>query len=250
MMYDWLTRALRDSGQVVTANQRLARALTEAFAEQQIAAGHLAWRSPIIRSWSIWLPDLLASAEPADDLPTRITAQQSRVLWERCLRREITDPLLNVALLVRQARDSWARLHEFRVPLAACKAAASGRDQRLFARAASSYQSILLREHWVDDACLSRLVTDLITAGQVRLPVSATFAGFDRLSPQVAALMAALADKGVRIDLPTEAEPGYEGAIHIYENSESELRAAGAWARDQLEVESTQTIAIVATGLE
>jgi len=249
-MYDWLTHALRDSGQVVTANQRLARVLADAFARQQIAAGHLAWQSPVIRSWPVWLLDLLASAEPSSELPGRITAQQSRVLWERCLRREISDPLLNLAMLVRQARESWARLHEFCVPLDECEAAASGKDQRIFAQAARNYQSILDREHWVDDACLGNLVTDLVVAGQVRLPGSAMFAGFDRHSPQVAALIAALGDAGVQVDEPPEARPGLSGAIHGYENSEAELRAAGAWARDQLEQSSPTTIAIVATGLE
>lgn len=249
-MYEWLTDALRDSGQVVTANQRLARALRTEFDKQQIAQGHLAWRSPAIRSWQGWLLQLLASAEPLETLPSRLNAHQSRVLWERCLRREITDPLLNLAMLVRQARESWMRLHEFCVPLSECESAANGKDQRIFARAARSYCSILDREHWFDDAGLASLVTNLISAGKVQLPAAATLAGFDRFVPQVTALTEALHAAGTATQKPPKAVTGRDGAIHSYENAESELRAAGAWARSELQESSMQSIAIVASNLD
>jgi probable DNA repair protein len=249
-MYDWLPDALRDAGQVVTANQRLARVLAADFGRQQIAAGRLAWRSPAIRSWQVWLLELLASAEPQQRLPGRINAQQSQVLWERCLGREISDPLLNLALLVRQARDAWARLHEFCVPLSECEGAASGMDQRIFAKAAKSYRSILDREHWVDDACLAGQVTNLIASGQARMPGSVTLAGFDRMVPQAATLVAALRQAGVRVTESPESHPAPAAAIHSYENSASELRAAGGWARAELEKSPTQNIAIVAPNLE
>ena len=131
-MYDWLTDALRGSSQVVTANRRLARVLASEYGKLQITNGRTAWRSPAVSSWNDWLAELLTSAELSQPLPTRINAHQSRILWERCLRREVTDPLLNIALLVRQARDSWARLHEFRVPLAEWEKAAQGKDQKIF----------------------------------------------------------------------------------------------------------------------
>jgi hypothetical protein len=108
-MYDWLNEALQDSSQVITANRRLARVLTERYAEQQVASGLSAWRSPAIVSWQDWLQELLATAELSRTLPTRLNTHQSRVLWERCLRREVSSPLLNIAALVRQAKEAWAR---------------------------------------------------------------------------------------------------------------------------------------------
>ena len=249
-MYDWLTDALRGSSRVVTANRRLARVLTVEFGKQQIADGRSAWRSPAVRSWQDWLAELLASAELSQPLPTRINAHQSRILWERCLRREVVDPLLNIAMLVRQARESWARLHEFRVPLAEWEKAAQGRDQKIFATASRNYQSILDREHWVDEAGLGRLVAELASDGRLRLPEAVTFAGFDRLVPQVTALIKSISEAGVHTAEAPRATRAQDIVLYHYENSDAELRAAGAWARSVLEKSPEQTIAIVATHLE
>jgi len=249
-MYDWLNDALHESAQVVTANRRLARVLIEDFGNQQIAKGCSAWRSPAIRSWQDWPTELLASAELSQSLPTRINAHQSRVLWERCLRREVSDLLLNIAMLVRQARESWTRLHEFRVPLSECESAAQGKDQKIFAAAARSYQSIMEREDWIDEAGLSGFLTMLVSKRRVSLPKTVTFAGFDRYVPGVAVLLDAICEAGSSVAVaPGPAfEPGI--VVHAYENSDAEMRAAGAWARQQLENSPQQTIAIVATHLE
>ena len=161
-MYDWLNGALQGSSQVVTANRRLARVLAAEYSREQVAAGHSAWRSPGILSWQDWLTELVATAELSQQLPTRLNGHQSRILWERCLRREVTSPLLNISALVRQARDAWTRLHEYSVQLADVEAAAQGRDQRIFASAARAYQSILEREHWIDDVGLTALATELV----------------------------------------------------------------------------------------
>jgi len=249
-MYDWLTDALRGSSQVVTANRRLARVLTVEFGKLQIANGRSAWRSPAVRSWQDWLVELLASAEPSQRLPTRINAHQSRILWERCLRREVMDPLLNIGMLVRQARESWARLHEFQVPLAEWENAAQGRDQKIFATASRNYQSLLDREHWVDEAGLGALLTDLASNGRLRLPEAVTVAGFDRLVPQVGTLIKSISEAGVRTAEAPGRSRAQEVALYHYENSDAELRAAGAWARSILQKSPQQNIAIVATHLE
>lgn len=249
-MYDWLTDALRDSGQVITASQRLARELAAEFGKQQVAAGQSAWRSPAIHSWHGWLLQLLTTAEPEEPLPARINAYQSRVLWERCIRREISDPLINLSLLVQQSRDSWARLQEFEVPLAKCEQAAHGKDQRIFARAAINYQSILDRERWVDDAGLAGLVSALIKSRRIPLPTTLTLTGFDRYVPQVAAVLDGLRAADTVVAVSPQLTGTHKGDLYAYENDESEFRAAGAWARRELLESPNQSIAIVATGLE
>jgi len=249
-MYAWLADALRDSSQILTANRRLARVLAKEFGKQQVASGKTAWRSPSISSWQDWLGELLSTAEQQQSLPTRINGHQSRVLWERCLRREISDPLLNIGLLVRQSRDAWSRLHEFGVPLDECGRAAQGNDQRLFARAALNYQSILDREHWVDDAGVATLVADLISAGQVTLPVRVSIAGFDRIVPQVKKVLDAACASGMSVEVAQATDSRAQGAVTAYENSAAEMRAAGAWARRELEAAPESCVAIVATNLE
>jgi hypothetical protein len=138
-MSDWLDAALRNSSQVVTASRRLARALRAEHSRSKLADGMTAWPSPSILYWYDWLSGQLADNSAQAELPILITAQQSRILWERCLRREIADPLLNYGALGRQCRDTWGRLCEWRISMPECQRAARSRDQRLFASVAASY---------------------------------------------------------------------------------------------------------------
>ena len=106
-LYDWLTDALQDSSHVLTASRRLARVLQLEYGAQQVATGKNAWRSPVILSWPNWLTEIIATSKDPQSLPTRINAHQSRMVWERCLRREINDPLTNIGLLARETKGAW-----------------------------------------------------------------------------------------------------------------------------------------------
>ena len=249
-MYDWLGDVSGTSVQVVTASRRLARVLAAEYGRRQVAAGHQAWATPAIHSWQDWLSRLLAAAGDQDQLPTRINGRQSTVLWERCLRREISDPLVNMPLLVRQSRQSWTRLREFQVSLDDCLDAARGRDQRLFAAAASSYVSILERERWVDDAGMPDLVAQLIRERQINPPGRIMVAGYDRLVPQVAAVMQAIEETGTAVKHVAVPATADDAVLRAYENSDAELRSAGRWARDALNKNSEQRIAVVVSHLE
>jgi probable DNA repair protein len=249
-MYDWLDAALRDSSHVLTASSRLARVLKAEFSEQKLAAGALAWRSPSIQSWQDWLTTLLKSAKDQELLPTSINSYQSRCLWERCLRREVSDPLMNIAMLARQSRDSWMQLQKWRVPLRECRQRARNRDQQLFADVASSYQSILDREGWVDEAGLANLATELICQGQVTVPARLTIAGFDRLTPQLEILLGALRDAACVVEQVATRDQAEQVALRTAETSDTELRSAGAWAKRELSHDPRLRLAIVVTHLE
>jgi hypothetical protein len=233
-MYDWLSDALQDSSQVVTASRRLARALNAEYGKQQLAAGKVAWRSPTIMSWQDWLGERLASASASQSLPTRLNNHQSQILWERCLAREISDPLLNLSTLVRQARETWLRLQEWNVTIEECGQYALGQDQRIFVRAAHSYQAILKREYWMDDSGLAELVARLLDTKSLSVPARVVLGGFDRVIPQVQQVLDALEKAGCIVETAPSFEPAAKRSLHSYENTDAEMRAAGAWARDKL----------------
>ncbi|MGB5719982.1 MAG: hypothetical protein WBM34_04745, partial [Woeseiaceae bacterium] len=96
-MYQWLPDALQGPSTVITANRRLARILQGEFARQQVRRGIAAWESPAIYSWHDWLTRTLQSVPSQQELPTRLNAQQSQLLWERCLVKEIGEPLSGTA---------------------------------------------------------------------------------------------------------------------------------------------------------
>ncbi len=249
-MYDWLTDALSDaSSRVITANRRLARTLTEEHVQVQLDAGRKAWRRPAIHSWDDWLAVLADTVRHSMDWPLSINAQQSRVVWERCLSEDLDDPLLDIGGLARLCRDTWLRLHAWRVPLAECQNYASGQDQRIFARAAGRYEKHLESRHWIDAGQLPDRLTHLIAARRLAVRGNLVLAGFDRIAPQVAELIDACREAGASTTVVSAREKS-TAALRRYENSDAELRAAGAWARRQLDSDPALRIAIVVTNLE
>ena len=251
-MYLWLDSALSESSQVVTASRRLARVLRQEYAQQRVLAGDTVWQTPVIQAWTDWISELVNMHGEQLSLPTVITPHQSRILWERCLRREINDPLLNVGMLARQSRDAWNRLREWQVSIAECQQYARSKDQRLFAAAANSYQSILERESWVDESGLAQIAIDLISTNSMAIPRRMTLAGFDRVPPLLQTLLDAYADAGGELlGLEKHARAAAaQVSCCSPENSDAELRAAGAWARRELSRDPATRLAIVVTHLE
>jgi probable DNA repair protein len=248
-MYDWLPDAVAGDATVITANRRLARALQQEFAERQVAAGRMAWRSPQILAWPDWLDGLLQDAVGQEDLPTRINHHHSALLWDRCLRKELTGDISGVTNLVRLARDSWQRLADWCVDIRDVARYAQSRDHRAFAAAAGRYAGLLDRQAWVDQAGSAGLVCRLLEDGRVRVNGRLTFAGFDRSKPIIDRVRQVLVAQGCvvrELPLPSPAVP----ALHAFDTSDAELRAAGKWARARLEEKPDERIAIVVSGLE
>lgn len=249
-MYQWLPDALQGPSSVITANRRLARVLRGAFANQQLQADKLAWESPAIHSWQDWLENSMQGAMDQASLPTRINPHQSQLLWERCLNKEIGESLAGITSLVRLSQDAWCRLADWQVPIRDVARAAQSHDQRLFAAAAGRYLGILEREHWIDDAGLSRLVLELIESGRSICHGRVTFVGFDRERPAVSSIATLLAQSGCDVCLAPTPKKADSAGLQRFETADSEMRAAGAWVRQRLENNSEQTIAIIAGNLE
>jgi probable DNA repair protein len=247
-MYGWIADACDESSHVVTANRRLARVLKSAYDEIQVSEGKVAWPTASISSLQDWFAALSASGALSHQ-PTWISPHQSRVLWQRIIRREIPDPLVNEAALTRHARDAWQKLCAWRVPIDELQSSSSGQDQRIFARVATAYRDHLAANSWIDEATAGEYVLRCLEAGELVLPERITLAGFDRLTPITEAILDVIRSRGVRV---TNANP--EVAAEAYScclaDPDAELRAAGAWARAGLLAAPDSSIAVVVSDLE
>ena len=249
-MYEWLQDALDDSSCLVTANQRLARDLKQTWGAHQVASGASAWRTPEIRPLRQWVAELVASSGDLAGLPTTIDAHQSRLLWERCLRKELGDSVSGLPALVRLARDTWQQLADWQVSIRELARTAQSQDQRLYAAAAGRYLGILEREHWVDDAGLPAVALELLSTGRAVPRKRYVFAGFDRLRPVVTALQEALAARGSTVVVQEAIQRQGTSKVFAFEQRDAELRSAGGWARGVLDAQPDAHIAIVVQGLE
>ena len=170
-------------------------------------------------------------------------------MWEGLFDRAIRNPLSNRAFVARMARESWSRLHDWRVPLDKCFEVATGEDQRIFARVASEYRALLADTNAMDDAMLLQQLVAGIGNREIELPPMVSLAGFDRITPATERLLDALRQRNVdvaHIETVTDADK----QLAVFESPDAEFRAAGAWARQQLEEDPTARVAVVVTGLE
>ena len=247
-MYQWLAEAIDNDNLVITASRRLSRVLKSEYGKQQIALGHKAWRSPNIRFLDDWLSSIVESTP--ETLPIILNGHASAVIWERCLRGQSGDQLLNIGGLVRQARQSWQRLHDWRVPISEISTTARSQDELFFASAARKYLEILEDNNWIDGAQLTAFVCKLIEKGIAPAPIRIVHAGFDRLVPAIEHLFSTLQDIGCKSSPAHSGEPVAEVVVIQFDNAQAELRAAGAWARRELEEVPGATIGIVSSSLD
>jgi ATP-dependent helicase/nuclease subunit B len=248
--YSWLHKAIADNAQVVTASRRLARELRVAYDEQQEAAGSIAWLTPPIWSWHDWLKRQSDSIADPASMPNRLDSFSSTLLWERCLQQHLPPGVLGFAGIVRHATQSWHRLQDWLIPVAELGATARGQDESLYARAAADYSELLSAGQWVDRAGVAALVADLIENARIVVPDQLVLAGFDRLSPAVQRVAEAITKAGGRIGaVPAAKYPAQVGMVS-FDRVECEMRAAGAWARAQLDANAQARIAIVSPVLE
>ena len=249
-MYSWLQPALDEGAEVVTATNRLARDLHSASQQSMLAAGQRAWRTPRILSWSAWLRTLLRGAGVPVRLPLRLEPAASAVLWERLLRETAHERLLNTAGAVRQMQQAWQRLQDWCVSTGELVASATSEDQQLFAAVATAYERELADNDWMDDAQLAVRVAELVRDGFIDCPSVLVHAGFDRLTPAVERLFAALAGRRCRIR--AAPVPDRRQSLQLVEaaDAEAELRAAGRWAAGELAANPSARIAVVRASLE
>lgn len=247
--YPWLHAALAGQGLVITSSRRLARELRQAFDAQQSAAGLLAWPSANVFFWQDWLQRLL-DEQLQSDAPVLLDGPASVLLWEQSLDAAVKTDLLSPTSLVREARRAWQRVQEWRISLEQLGKSAMSRDEHWFARAALDYQHQLDAGNWLDQAQLACYCAAAIRQRAVTVPPRVAHAGFDRPSPALAVLLAALQESGSKLSaapLPMRnAAPG----LRSYADSTMMWRAAGQWARERLQQAPAAQLAIVVPDLE
>lgn len=247
--YPWLSRALAGDAAIITSSRRLARELRAAHDSQQLDAGCSAWMTPKIVYWRDWLGQLYESESLAGS-PRAIDPNSSAILWERSIRRHLDNPLASPRSLLRQVRQTWQRLMEWRVSLAELGGLARSSDERAFATAARSYSDLLDENHWIDtDQALARAI-ELLQAHTAGVARRITHAGFDRIAPLIDDFFDALRAIGCEVNAAPRKTTADSLTKSSYVNSDAELRAAGAWARSCLTENPAAHIAIIAADLE
>lgn len=222
---------------VITPNQRLALALQQEFAGQQLAQGRALWESADILSWSGFVERAGRDARysDADALPLLLSAAQSQALWENLLRSSPTgEALLAVADAARMAHEAWQLTRRWRLE-SRLRSATLNEDGQAFQDWAPKYERTLRRNRLMDAVELADQVLPLLCDGRIHRPQTLVVCGFDSFTPQQSDFLQALQRAGCEVLL--SAPPLQDARVLRLPcaDTEQEIRRAAAWARSRLE---------------
>ena len=247
---DWLVEAIDAGTEIVTANRRLARALSHRYAQYQVERGTTAWLTPAVIYWRDWLGRLVDTAASRADIPRVLDRQSAALLWERSVAGRFPGSLPGLGGLARDAERAWQRLTEWQVSLGEAASAARSEEERLFVAAAADFRDLLAERCWIESSQLGNVVVDLLRTEPGLAPGRIRFAGFDKWTPLGREVLTALNDCGSEVIVDWPAARSSRVAVESFESEFAELRAAGAWAREILSRDPSARVGIVCPALE
>lgn len=246
-----------DGGELVLcATERLAAELRRRHDLRQAATGARHWRTLDARSPARWL-DRLAEDRLLSGLPVPpelrrpvLDAFQARLLWERVIADSLADdaaPLFDLGALAATAAeaDELALVWD----ITPGDGPAYSEECRRFAAWRADYLATCARLGVVDAtrvrlATVAALAADLATSWPARV----VLAGFDRLTPPEARLLAAIGADRVHL-LRGEPAPAPRVAVRSLPDRAAECRAVAAWARARLAADPDARLGVVAPDL-
>lgn len=244
-----IANALERGWMVVTANQRAARTLREAFDRQNRAAGRITWTSASILSWESWVTglwtNLLLRGEVSDVLLNRA---QEHAVWVSIVTADATLPasLRSFDSLADMAADAWRLLIRYN-GLKQLRDGWSTGDTKSFQRWAEEFERRCRNQRLLSRAALEdrlRRAVDRLGNSPIAL------VGFDEIVPAQKALLDALKSKNISVETIEISLSPERRLLTSAQNEAQELIAAASWAKKLLEEDSSKRIAVIVPSLE
>lgn len=232
-----LLELLDDDTTLITVNRRLARALTDAYAERRIAAGERVWRTPDVIPFSAWVErSFRSSSEHANKAdPLLLRPAQERMLWEQVIRQHAPpgdeqEVPLAAAAAARRAQDAHALVNAWNISLEAPEFGFSA-ESRAFRAWARAFDAQCRDAGWIDPVRAADALADHARLASSSRRRRAVFAGFDTLTPQLQAIRSALVRCGTEIADAAPRQRKGRLSYRAFDDPVCELRAAALWAR-------------------
>jgi len=253
---------------ILTPTPRLARAMALDHARQQLANASsptselateansndtsklpqsTAWITPQILTFS-GLTTLLCDAYflSTHDERTLISNPQAIVLWEQIIDKEVFIGEPKVAQL---AFGAWQRVHEYLLPRPdTWPPLLLSQDSFRMQSWAADYLKHCNAQGFVDEFRLAAELPEHIRQGHLSIPKQIECVGFDLpLTPLQTSILDACRDAGCEIvdGATNPANVSDAKTLNAYETLDDELTAAAKWAREQIETNNAQRVAIV-----
>jgi len=234
----------------------LAQSLHQQYVARQQQEGKTVWETPDILPFDGWLTRCWQRAEELGVAPARrlLNDAEERLLWQRLVRREVPE-LLSIVQTAQMARQAWQLLGQWQLTPADLTGTVS-RDVQAFSRWSTLFAAQLAEHEWLDLAGWAQQLADpQMLARLEQIPGNQasswriSFAGFDRFTPAQQALQTALEQAGCEVDIPDWASSSVSRSAQLHHrvaaNDDEELYGVAQWARQLLENDPNQRLAVV-----
>jgi len=222
---------LREGGQVVTASDRAARALTTRFHHARRSEGLSAWPAPNILDWKSFAR--AAWLDRNSDARLLLNSTQEEALWveiagrDRSLATMLEGPRHRLAALAMEAHEllCWYAPQFLRTSART----AWQQDSAAFSGWLAAFDEICQAENLISSSRLPHELIPLLKADKAERP-PLLLAGFDRILP----VQRSLFDAWSEWREAAKDEPA--GEVHFYtaEDFAAELAACAIWCNRQL----------------
>lgn len=241
---------LRSGGLVVTASERAARALADAFHRARRADGLTAWPAPAILDWQTFLHTAWQSHSSTSDARLLLAPLQEQSLWV-----DIAGSDQHMATLLEGPRNRMARLaieaHKLlcsHAPqfLTERNRAAWQQDAANFSAWLSAFEKTCRSTHLLSPARLPLELIPLLESASpspTRPPL--LLAGFDRILP----LQRRLFDAWGQWHEASSGQPARDIRYYSAPDTQSELAACALWCKHQLAANPNASLLVITQDL-
>ncbi len=244
---------------VVTPNRRLASYIKDRFDDAQRASGKTAWVTPDILPLATFLERCYQTSclrNVGDDPAMLLDVAQNQLLWEQVVEAsDVAAHLLSSSQTAKQAAAAWTVANAWGL-LPAMRNIPLAEDAETFLRWAKRFQQLCRDRNVIDSAVIASSMAASMQERRAEwmeiLPQCFYMAEFDIVTPQQQAFFGECGALGASIQSVQLGENQTQvqcGRVE-FSTEGDELRGCALWARQRLQVNPAQRIAIVVPDLK
>ena len=218
---------------VITATDRLARALHQEHDWQQQEKGHQIWTTAPIRTIDAWLSELWEEgmySQPGSPSLRPLRPAEEQIVWEDILRSHASNLPLDISATAELARTSWKLFCDWRLSLRGVEWSTS-EDASAFQKWALEFRDTCRKNGWFSLSELSQHVAHMAREGYVDIPDQIKIAGFLEPTPAQRHFFEILENQGMQIhEMPISSRTQKICCVRAAD-TRREIRLAAEWAR-------------------
>lgn len=233
-----------DDPRLIARSALAARQWETHLEAERLSAGVRAWQTPTLATYPAWRRELYDLA--GHNARQLLGRRQAAALWQRVVAESrLGDSLLDHRSVARWAYEAWRLLADYEVPTGRARDEAPTDDFNALLEWVESYRERLAGHHWVDDVLLESDLRPIgaLPAGRI------TLLDAPDLTPAQQTCVAALRERGWRINVQSLPVVGRIAAKTFAASREDELRTAVAWAEQIALAEPSARIGLVVPDL-